>query len=297
MNRRSSVVALILTILVFANALIAAPAAYALTTKMDICPELLAAEDSHDQRRSQHNSYQPNPLDHAAVDAYNAEAEAQNAERAVLQQRDRGCVEAVRLINEANPGGPAFAAPSPAKLRDVETQRQGVAQSGWSPGPLPGVKDMDRARHLVPKELSGLHREIRKDNPPSAKEIGDMPLNGTPRPGGTDTNRAYPDQTYGFHADGKTPKVSADHIVPLAALIQMPGFKDLNARNMMIVATTPANLQWMGSGPNSGKSSGSPLRLLPKADSAWVGEQITLQTQKMTDMQNLINALLVSQGT
>lgn len=297
MDRCKFVVALILAILACTSALtVAAPAAWATTTKMDICPDLVAAEASHDQRRSQHNSYQPNPYDHAAVDAYNAEADALNAERAVLQQRDRGCVEAVRLINDGNPDGPSFKPPSPGKLRDVEVQRQIVAESGWSPTPLQSVKDMERARHLVPKDLSGLYREIRKDNPLSARAIGDVPLNGSARPSGTDTNRAYPDQTYGFLADGTTPRVSADHIVPLAALIQMPGFKDLNARNMMVVATTPANMQWMGSGPNSGKSSGSPLRLLPKADSAWVDEQVALQTQKMTDMQKLIDALLASQG-
>lgn len=296
MDRCKSVVALIVVLLACAAALIAAPAAWATTTKIDICPDLVAAEASHDQRRSQHNSHQPNPYDHAAVAAYNAEADALNAERAVLQQRDRGCVEAVRLINDGDPDGPSFKSPSPGKIRDVEVQRQNLAGSGWTPTPLQSVKDMERARHLVPKELSGLYREIRKDNPLSARAIGDVPLNGAARPSGTDTNRAYPDQTYGFLADGKTPRVSADHIVPLAALIQMPGFTDLNARNMMIVATTPANMQWMGSGPNSGKSSGSPLRLLPKADSAWVEEQVALQTQKMTDMQNLIDALLTSQG-
>lgn len=285
MNRCRSVVALLVAILVFAIGLMAAPAAQADMTKLDICPDLFAAEASHDQRSAHHNSYKPNPYDHAAVDAYNAEANALNAERAVLQERDRGCVDAVRRINDANPGGPSFRSPSADRIRDVDTQRQIVVRSGWSPTPLRGVNEMERARHLVPKELTGLYREIRKDNPPSAKTIGDVPLNGLPRPRGKDTNPAYPYEEYGFHKDGKTPKVSADHIVPLAALIQMPGFKDLNARNMLIVASTPANFQWLGSGPNSGKSSGSPIRLLPKAASDWVQKQIAPQTRKMIDIQ------------
>lgn len=155
---------------------------------------------------------------------------------------------------------------------------------------------MSRTRHLVPDQVRGLYRELRKDNPPSARKLGNIPLNGVPRPQGGDRNPAYPNERYGFHADGETPKVSADHLVPLAAFLQMPRFQDLNARNMIIVSTTPLNLQWLGSGPNSGKSSGSPLRLLPEADAEWVEDQVELQSRKMTEMQNLIDALLKSQG-
>ena len=134
---------------------------------------------------------------------------------------------------------------------------------------------------------------LRGDNPGNVPK--DVRLAGkvAPRVGAPDP--VYPGQKIGETKTGD-PKVSPDHIVPLAELIKLPGFLKLTSDQMFILSQLPLNYQWLSWTANTAKNSGSAARMLPKADRNWAGKQIQLQNETRNQLQDIIKNLVKANG-
>ncbi|OBH01575.1 hypothetical protein [Mycobacterium sp. E3247] len=75
--------------------------------------------------------------------------------------------------------------------------------------------------------------------------------------------------------DPSRPAVVVDHIVPIAQLMYVPGFLQLPAEYMYVVANSPRNLQWMSAYANGMKNSNSAARI-GDADPGWLQQQLQL---------------------
>jgi hypothetical protein len=87
--------------------------------------------------------------------------------------------------------------------------------------------------------------------------------------------------------------LAIDHIVPVAKVVQMPGFLRLPAHQMYVVANAPLNLQWMSRLANGAKGSRD-VAAMTNVDPHWQKEQMTLQQQTEQKLQDIINRLLAS---
>jgi hypothetical protein len=90
------------------------------------------------------------------------------------------------------------------------------------------------------------------------------------------------------------PYVSADHIVPLAELINIPGFLELSADNMYMLSRAPLNLQWLSQTVNLMKSSRS-VSYMIRVDPAWQDGQAALQTSVRGQLEQIVQRLIQTQ--
>lgn len=236
-----------------------------------------------------HNANKPDASNAAAVAAYNNEANQQNAEMSQARSAFLSC-EAVekRLIP---PGSPKFKLPSQEILGGVDSAIKGVPKD-WQPSnPLPSRG----GRVTVPSEVRNLYTEVRKLSPPKPKDVGDVPLQNMPRPKVGAADPAYPGRVITKNNGDSGPAVSPDHIVSLAEIIQLKGFTQLSARNMIAVLNAPVNLQWLSRRANESKNSRGVL-LLGKFNSAFVEAQNKLQGESREKLLQLIQDLIRLQG-
>jgi hypothetical protein len=234
------------------------------------------------------------PAQAAQAAAYDAEANQLNAaqQSAVanlelcLQNAARARVMAA--LAGSGSGGPPVRTTAPADTRQrIEDAVRSMPR--WTPPPPPPAGKPWRIDANSP--VRGLYEILRNRNP---DRIGDVPLRGTPRPRPGDPDPAYPGSTIGRRDNGD-PDVNADHIIPLAELVQMPGFTLLNADNMYTVARAPVNLQWLSRQANLAKGSRSAADILG-ADPQWKRSQAAMEQEVRARLRDLITFLVYSQG-
>jgi hypothetical protein len=295
MNRtfdRSTLLAAALLLLTVLFGVVAVPAASA-DTSDKVCPDLSSAWDSWSQRADAHNAAPHNfsPSQQAQFDAYNAEKAQLEAERDALNRRQSACDSAAKAQVPNDPRGPDTKTQAPPDKRDRLVKAINDIPSGWQPpARIPG------RRATVPNEspVRPIYDILRAGNPKSARGLGDVFLQGKSRPKPGDADPAYD----GGKIQGKAgqPKVSADHIIPLAELVQMPGFAYLTPDQMYLLANTPMNLQWLSWRANQSKGSGSGADLLPKVTDAWARSQRQLEDSTRDALIDIINKLIAANG-
>lgn len=264
-----------------------------------LCDAEIAALEAVVARIDTHNA-QPHdfllPDQAAAYNAYNAEAAQLNSEKAAALAAANSCQAVADKVSP--PGGPTVQLPNPAStgMRNLE-DGIGKIPSGWKPPTT--VPRSPNGGVVVPKDspVRPVYDVVRKMSPPKPSEIGNVPLQGVARPKVGDPDPAFPSgsgRTIGANKDGG-PRVSPDHIVPLAELVQLPGFSQLSARNMMAVANSPLNLQWLSNAANTTKFSRSGVAIKP-FDPAFTSAQHALEETARTGLLRLIRDLLALQG-
>jgi hypothetical protein len=240
----------------------------------------------------------------AAAAAYDAEAASLRAEQNRAISRLMACERGLDQMQARYPQAKIMS-PTPDAVNKIDTalkkvtdaDKQAVTRSNpqtydflrYGPGKRGMTKRVDsKEPPWIPPSVDGLYKALnakRPDFPSTAYLQGSQaPRVGTPDP-------AYPSSS------GRTIKsVHMDHIVPLRRLVALPGFLELSASNMYIVAHSPANAQWLSGSANSSKNSGS-AAFVSGADTAWIQQQAQLREKAERELQELIDALLKSQGS
>ncbi|MDY0811441.1 hypothetical protein [Kitasatospora purpeofusca] len=286
--------ALPLSFLLLLPSLVSAdPAAAA--TPQEVCAAQYAAAQAAKARIAAHNA-RPHqfvvPRDQAAADAYDAEAKDLTATQDKAVAAYMSCFNAMMaLADAAGTGDLNFKEPTPGKRAEIERGKQRLG-SGWTPLPPP----RSGANWQVPKNspLRPLFDAVRKDNP------GSVPY--TYFKGGTKLTAGAPDPAYPRSSgrlieasrNGRL-KISADHIVPLSELVQMPGFTKLSADYMFIITRAPINFQWLSAASNLSKQSRS-AAYVTGADLRWINSQVALEQDVRGKLQTAIDQLLKIQG-
>ena len=75
----------------------------------------------------------------------------------------------------------------------------------------------------------------------------------------------------------------------------MRGFTKLKPEYMYVVTRAPINYQWLSRGANSSKQSRS-VAGMSRVDPAWQAEQIALEQQVRSQLQDIVNKFLTIQG-
>ncbi|MFG1887792.1 hypothetical protein ACGFIR_07970 [Micromonospora sp. NPDC049051] len=273
---------------------LAVPGTAAHASGVNLCAEQLATALAVQAKIKAHNA-RPHtfvlPRQQAAYHAYNLEAQQLNAERTLARTRLNACVEAMRTLEDTRVGSPALTPPRPADLRDIKAAADRVP-ANWSPPPPPPRGKNWRVDPNSP--VRPLYDVLREVSPPTFRNV---PLRGDPRPVAGSRDLAYPPSTgytIGRNAEGLS-AVSPDHIIPLARIIQMPGFVKLSPQNMYQVVNARVNLQWLSFKSNWSKSSRS-VAGMSSADPQWRTAQMQLEDDVYKVLQDTINKLLRSQA-
>jgi hypothetical protein len=259
----------------------------------DPCAAQLQAANDLENRINAHNA-QPHtftlPDQQAAYNAYNNEAQQLNGEKDAAVANLRSCGDAInKLLNNGT-------VKPPTQDRVNQIQRGIDSIPGGFKPPTTAPKQSGVVN--VMPELKPLWRALRSGNPGTTQSIGNVPLQGKTWPQVGSPNPVYP------AGSGKTiqagrfgnPAVSADHIVPIAEILYLPGFLKLPPALMYQVVRAPVNLQWLSSLENSIKSSGTAARI-SGADPQWVQQQIALQNSTRDQLTDLIQQLLKTLGS
>ncbi len=255
--------------------------------------ELLAV----DQQINAHNA-RPHlfrlPAQAGQFAAYNAEAGQLDSARQTAVANLEVCLQiaararALALLAGGGFNGPPVQSTAPGTTRQQLDEARRNIPSSWTP---PSSSPSGQPWRVDPNSpVRPVYDVLRKRNP---GDIGDVPLRDVPRPRADDTDLAYPGSTIGRRTSGSV-NVSPDHIVPLAELVQMPGFTLLTPDNMYAVANAPLNLQWLSGRANLAKSSGSAADILG-VDPQWQRDQIALEQEVRARLLNLITFLVYSQ--
>jgi hypothetical protein len=145
----------------------------------------------------------------------------------------------------------------------------------------------------VPPELGPLYDALRQNNP--GNNIGSSYLQGQPRPNVGEPDPAYPNDTIpSIEGNPNIPAVTADHIVPLAEIMNLPGFTQLSADNMYIITRAPLNLQWLSQAANLAKSSRE-VAFMEGTDPTWIEEQQALHDAVRSQLEDIIQKLIANQ--
>jgi hypothetical protein len=270
------------------------PAAAAPSPPASLCAAQTAALLSLRQRIAAHNA-KPHvfqvPRQAAALAAYNAEAARLTAEKATVTANLKTCIDAMEeLADSANTSLELEPLPSDVRAKIVAAKAN--IPTNWTPpSPPPTGKNW-----TVPKgtPLRPLYDVLRYDNP---EQVGIATLRGAPRPRVGAPDPAYPlssNQVFGTSARGLG-KASPDHIVPLAQIVNMPGFTRLSPENMYVVTRAPINFQWLSDKSNKSKQSRS-VAGMSGVDPKWQADQIALTEQVRKQLQAIIDKLLKIQG-
>lgn len=91
------------------------------------------------------------------------------------------------------------------------------------------------------------------------------------------------------------PAVVANHVVPLIDVMNFPGFLQLSAENMYVVANTPLNLQWLSYIAAAALASPSMAQIIGPLDEGWLVEQAQMQARVRGEVEQLIRQLLAGQ--
>ncbi|WP_327333122.1 hypothetical protein [Streptomyces anulatus] len=271
-----------------------APPAVA-SSPTELCAPQYAAAQAVQARIKTHNA-QPHrftPQQSGAFAAYNAEAKALNTENAKAVAAYTACFQAMMAMLDATGAGSMNLKDlTPTKRTQIDDAKRRLG-TGWTapPPPKPGKN------WRVPKSSLArpMYDALRAGNP------GNLPY--TYLKGGTKLTVGQPDPAYPAssrrvimpNARGN-PKISADHIVPLAELMQMRGFTKLSAENMFIISRAPINFQWLSSAANLSKQSRS-AAAMTGVDPKWQASQVTLENETRKKLQDIIDQLLKGQGT
>ncbi|MFC4107023.1 hypothetical protein [Micromonospora zhanjiangensis] len=270
------------------------PASAAPSPPGSLCAAQTAAVLSLQQRISAHNA-RPHtfelPRQAGAYAAYNLEAKQLEAEKVTVNANLRTCIDAMNALADAANTSLALQ-PVPSDVRaKIVAAKAGIPPNWTPPAPPPTGKNW-----TVPKgsPLRPLYDVLRYDNP---AQIGSAILRGAPRPTIGAPDSAYPPSTgyvYGTSATGLA-KASPDHIVPLAQIVNMPGFTRLSPENMYVVTRAPVNFQWLSDKANKSKQSRS-VAGMSGVDETWRTDQLALTEQVREQLQDIIDKLLKIQG-
>lgn len=254
------------------------------------CEAQKQAFDAVEADIARHNA-QPHdfiiPQQQAAFDAYNAEKAQLDARQAQARAAGMSCEAAVK---ELAAGG------SPLKPTQREVGTIDAAKGRVPPGyaaPAPPGKGSNK-NVVVPKELRPLAEALRGRPGALSQKLDNATLQGRSKSefavGDSDPFR--PGATIQGKSGSPTePNMVVDHIVPVAKVVQMPGFLKLPAEQMYVVANSPLNLQWLSRDANLAKGSRE-VAAMTNVDPHWQEEQTTLQQQTEQKLQDIINRLL-----
>ncbi|MBJ7287759.1 hypothetical protein [Williamsia sp.] len=291
MTMTARVVLAVATVIVFLLGVPAQSAFAAPDPAADICRVPIAQADADAARRDAHNA-RPHlfeiPAQQAASNAYDAEAAEINADLARDREALRQCDETVRRLLDA--GKSTYTPDTGSKGAQAQIARIAAlptVSSTWVPPSPPAAP----RRMTVPKDspIRGVYDILRDENP---GDLGDPTFQGEPKPSVGDPDPAFGGQT--IREVNGLPDVAADHIVPLAELVQLPGFSRLTPENQWLVAHAPLNFQWMSRRANTAKNSGYAGRI-KNADPKWVEEQDELQRTTRATLLELIATLIAAQ--
>ena len=257
----------------------------------DPCASQQAALDQVHAQIDAHNA-EPHtfivPDQQAAADAYDAEAAELDAAQTAAMEALQTCQDTLGALADAGPNSAPLKSPSPY-MRDLINKLRNQLPSNVRQYTSPDADGYWR----IPKGARPLYLKLRQDNP--GKSFGAPSLQGQPRPNIGDPDPIHPGQTIiGKTSDPTVPAVTADHIVPIAEIMNMPGFLELDADNMYLVTRAPVNFQWMSQADNLVKSSGS-AALIEDADPTWLAQQLTLHDEVKDQLAQIIQKLLAGQ--
>lgn len=246
-------VALLAALLAFlpAGAASAAPAAAAPSP----CDQLDAQANALIAQIEAHNAAQATvPITNAAaVAVYNAEADALEAQQDALLARAQSCsaleTQATELLR-SSPGDYQYV-PTETNVSNVAAAAAAAALNPATPARPPAAN----GTYSVPPELRPYVRVVRQ-NGYRADRMTDESLQGQARPSVGDVDPAYPGATIAANSDGGA-RVEVDHIVPVAEIVNLPGFWQLSSYNQLQIMNASVNLQWLSRAANRAKSSGS----------------------------------------
>ncbi len=233
----------------------------------------------------------------AAGAAYDAEAAQLESVQKQATARYASCLAAQRRLVPPGSDTSLFRTTATEGTRaKIESARSQIPPGYRATPPPPGQP------WEIPEDspLHPLYQAIRQGNPnralsssPTVRLQGQLrPKIGDPDPslpGRLILRARLPEQGAG------RPSVSPDHIVPLTELVNLPGFTELSADNMVTVANSPVNFQWLPRMVNEAKRSGSVGRLL-KLDPKWRADQVALEDRVRAELKAAIEQLLQSQG-
>ncbi|SDO34372.1 hypothetical protein SAMN05660199_01759 [Klenkia soli] len=262
--------------------------------------DLLAQASALDAQIAAHNAQPVDTTNAAAVAAYNARADELNAQRdGLIAQANALDIQVAQCISldtqiqdtiAGQPGDWSYE-PSPEVINAFAGR---LAPLNRAAVPLPTAPKPNGA-WSVNGPMAPYYDPVRNAAPPRdvAALIGDEPLNGQPRPAVGDPDPAFP----GLVIQGRNgkPNVSPDHIVPLSEIAAtMPGFWQLNPRNMLLIINAPVNYQWLSWLANQSKQN-RPVTTMSQADPAWVQDQLALREQVLTRLRQAIDLMLQQQ--
>jgi hypothetical protein len=271
----------------------------------DYCDGPVAELKAIHEKISEHNARQaPGGVstDASAVASYNAEAETLRSQQNQAFSRLMACERAFDRMKANHPRS-TIITPSPANLSKLvaavsrltaEEKRSGAR---WNPktydflnygtGKRGMTKRADREPAKLQPPIDAVYKALDKSRPDRSKAPLTSYLQGVQAPKIGSPDPARPGRIID--------SVAFDHIIPLKRLVTLRGFLKLTPRNMYIVANSPANTQWLSGKANSSKQSGSSA-FIEGADPAWIQAQAKLRMKAETEVQELIDALLKSQG-
>ena len=230
------------------------------------------------------------PQQSAASAAYNAEKALLESRRTAVFAQLRACMQAMQALQAAATSPLGLKSPVRRTLDKIERAREQVPSNWTAPPPPKRGSNWEIPKNSV---IRPVYDALRKGNP---GRVGNIPLRGIARPRVTDRDPAYPSASgrkIGAWDSGRS-KVSPDHIIPLAELVQMRGFMKLTPTNMYVLSRAPLNFQWMSRSANESKQSRS-AAYVSGADPKWINDQVALENETRKKLQEIIDQLLKSQ--
>lgn len=289
-ERRRTIMARFVALVVVCMSLFL-PGPRAAAAPQEMCSAQIAAAQALAAQIAAHNAA-PHvfelPRQAAAYAAYNAEAAALEARKVQVQAALAACAAAMSALeNASNSSLPLRPVPETTRVA-LENAIKNIP-ANYTPPPAPAS---GKAWRVPPtSEIKPVYDILRAGNPGN---VGNVRLQGQPRPRVGDTDPAYANRTIPLNRAGNGPAVSPDHIIPLSEIVSMPGFHRLTPMNMYAVTRAPVNLQWMSSKANWSKSSRS-VANMSGVDPAWQAAQVQLEIRTRQQLQDLITKLLASQ--
>ncbi|MGH3853933.1 MAG: hypothetical protein ACRDR6_10660 [Pseudonocardiaceae bacterium] len=231
------------------------------------------------------------PEELVAAELYDVEAAQLDSAQSQAVSSLQTCEETLEVLADEGPNSLPLKTQASEKLRDALDSAKAKIPSGWKPSTDPASS----GRWEVPRSspARAVYDLLRKDTP--GKSFGEPDLQGKPRPQVGDPDPAYLGKSIlGRRSDPTNPAVTADHIVPIAELVNLPGFMELSADNMYMVSRAPINYQWLSWKANLAKSSRD-VDEMTGIDPAWQADQVALQSSVRAQMEKVIQQLIVSQ--
>jgi hypothetical protein len=237
------------------------------------------------------------PEQAAAAAQYNAEAASLNAALSAAKSRLQACIAAATALGSAGPGSPPLETTPSADIRARIQRAKDSIPPNWRPATRPDENGYWR----VPKDSPArpLFDILRGNKGPKNPRypFGDYRLQGRWRPRIGDPDQAYPARRIlpALSSNQPGPRVTPDHIISLAEIINLPGFTRLTPNNMYMVTRAPINYQWLSQSANDAKSSRS-VALMEGVDPRWRYQQKILEDRTRAQLIDIIRKLLASQG-